>query len=101
MPEPPPVITASFPANDSMSTIVTAARRLFNCCSSRVADDGRYGDDWALVGMIEGYSRHMGHADLLRERIDGRLAWARRPAARSGQAVPRRSAVSSRMSRIT
>jgi Protein of unknown function (DUF664) len=27
----------------------------------------------ALVGMVEEYARHMGHADLLRERIDGRL----------------------------
>ena len=27
----------------------------------------------ALVGMIEEYARHMGHADLLRERVDGRL----------------------------
>jgi hypothetical protein len=26
-----------------------------------------------LVGMINEYARHMGHADLLRERIDGRL----------------------------
>ena len=26
-----------------------------------------------LVGMIEEYARHMGHADLLREQIDGRL----------------------------
>ena len=26
-----------------------------------------------LVGMIEEYSRHLGHVDLLRERIDGRL----------------------------
>jgi hypothetical protein len=26
-----------------------------------------------LVGMIEEYARHMGHADLLRERIDGRM----------------------------
>jgi hypothetical protein len=26
-----------------------------------------------LVGMIEEYARHMGHADLLRERIDGRI----------------------------
>ena len=25
-----------------------------------------------LVGTIEEYARHMGHADLLRERIDGR-----------------------------
>jgi uncharacterized protein DUF664 len=27
----------------------------------------------ALLGMIEEYARHMGHVDLLRERIDGRL----------------------------
>jgi hypothetical protein len=26
-----------------------------------------------LLHMIEEYSRHLGHADLLRERIDGRL----------------------------
>ena len=26
-----------------------------------------------LVGMIEEYGRHLGHADLLRERIDGRI----------------------------
>jgi uncharacterized damage-inducible protein DinB len=28
---------------------------------------------WVLVHMIEEYARHNGHADLLRERIDGRL----------------------------
>jgi Protein of unknown function (DUF664) len=27
----------------------------------------------ALLGLIEEYARHMGHADLLRERIDGRV----------------------------
>ena len=27
----------------------------------------------ALVGMIVEYARHMGHVDLLRERIDGRI----------------------------
>jgi Protein of unknown function (DUF664) len=27
----------------------------------------------ALVGMIEEYARDIGHADLLRERIDGRI----------------------------
>jgi hypothetical protein len=26
-----------------------------------------------LLGMIEEYARHMGHVDLLRERIDGRV----------------------------
>jgi hypothetical protein len=27
----------------------------------------------ALVGLMGEYARHMGHADLLRERIDGRI----------------------------
>jgi hypothetical protein len=27
----------------------------------------------ALVEMIQEYARHLGHADLLRERIDGRI----------------------------
>ena len=26
---------------------------------------------WVLVHMVEEYARHNGHADLLRERIDG------------------------------
>jgi adenylylsulfate kinase-like enzyme len=26
---------------------------------------------WVLVHMIEEYARHNGHADLLRERLDG------------------------------
>jgi hypothetical protein len=28
---------------------------------------------WVLIHMIEEYARHCGHADLLRERIDGRV----------------------------
>lgn len=28
---------------------------------------------WVLLHMIEEYARHLGHADLLRERIDGRI----------------------------
>jgi hypothetical protein len=27
---------------------------------------------WIMIHMIEEYARHLGHADLLRERIDGR-----------------------------
>jgi hypothetical protein len=36
---------------------------------------GHAGDDLrtVLVHMIEEYARHNGHADLLRERIDGRV----------------------------
>jgi hypothetical protein len=36
------------------------------------ADNGRvYSLRWITVHMIEEYARHNGHADLLRERIDG------------------------------
>jgi hypothetical protein len=28
---------------------------------------------FAMVGMIEEYARHLGHVDLLRERLDGRI----------------------------
>jgi hypothetical protein len=28
---------------------------------------------WVLVHMVEEYARHNGHADLLRERIDGAI----------------------------
>jgi hypothetical protein len=28
---------------------------------------------WVLIHMVEEYARHLGHADLLRERIDGAL----------------------------
>jgi hypothetical protein len=47
------------------------------CCAGRDLDDtGRIMDQdvnlrWIYVHMIEEYARHNGHADLLRERIDG------------------------------
>jgi hypothetical protein len=34
-------------------------------------DEGVVSHRWVLVHMIEEYARHNGHADLLRERIDG------------------------------
>jgi uncharacterized damage-inducible protein DinB len=36
-------------------------------------DRGAMSLRWVLVHMVEEYARHNGHADLLRERIDGRL----------------------------
>ncbi|AEG44421.1 DinB family protein [Isoptericola variabilis] len=33
--------------------------------------DGRFSVRWILVHMLEEYSRHNGHADLLREALDG------------------------------
>ncbi|GLZ79657.1 hypothetical protein Afil01_44640 [Actinorhabdospora filicis] len=36
-----------------------------------VAGDETFSLRWVLIHMIEEYARHNGHADLLRERIDG------------------------------
>jgi uncharacterized damage-inducible protein DinB len=39
----------------------------------------RYGEScslrWILVHMIEEYARHNGHADLIRELLDGKVGW--------------------------
>jgi uncharacterized damage-inducible protein DinB len=57
------------------------------CEESRAAAAGRDLDDtglkngqevslrWIYVHMIEEYARHNGHADLLRELLDGRVGW--------------------------
>lgn len=51
------------------------ARQLTAAAASLDADGERGGKQytlrWVLVHMIEEYARHNGHADLLRERIDG------------------------------
>jgi hypothetical protein len=46
------------------------------CAARSLTDTGRFmGQDvslrWIYVHLIEEYARHNGHADLLRERIDG------------------------------
>ena len=46
------------------------------CAGRALTDTGRFmGQDvnlrWIYVHMIEEYARHNGHADLLRQRIDG------------------------------
>jgi hypothetical protein len=53
---------------------VACARK--HCATRDLGDTGRFtGQDvslrWIYVHMIEEYARHNGHADLLRERIDG------------------------------
>jgi uncharacterized damage-inducible protein DinB len=41
--------------------------------TGEIPDEGPVSLRWVLVHMIEEYARHNGHADLLRERIDGRI----------------------------
>jgi uncharacterized damage-inducible protein DinB len=48
------------------------------CAARGLTDTGRFMDQdvnlrWIYVHMIEEYARHNGHADLLRERIDGTI----------------------------
>ncbi len=44
----------------------------FNAVDPARADEGRpVSLRWVYLHMIEEYARHNGHADLLRERIDG------------------------------
>jgi hypothetical protein len=48
--------------------------------SRRLDDTGpRHGEPcslrWIYVHMIEEYARHNGHADLIRELIDGSVGW--------------------------
>ncbi|WP_336209900.1 DinB family protein [Nonomuraea sp. LPB2021202275-12-8] len=55
---------------------VTRARKLARCVSlDTLAKRGREGQAlslrWIMTHMIEEYARHNGHADLLRERVDG------------------------------
>jgi len=57
------------------------------CAASRQATATRDLDDtglrhgqpcslrWIYVHMIEEYARHNGHADLIREMVDGRVGW--------------------------
>jgi hypothetical protein len=57
------------------------------CAASRMAVAGRRLDDtglrggeevslrWVYVHMIEEYARHNGHADLIREMVDGQVGW--------------------------
>jgi hypothetical protein len=61
-------------ALDTWRAEIVRAREI--CAGRSLTDTGRFmGQDvslrWIYVHMIEEYARHNGHADLLRERIDG------------------------------
>lgn len=61
-------------ALETWRTEVGLARE--RCAARPLTDTGRFMDQevslrWIYVHLIEEYARHNGHADLLRERIDG------------------------------
>ncbi|GAB3469067.1 DinB family protein [Actinophytocola sediminis] len=42
---------------------------------TRIQTGERFSLRWVLLKMIAEYARHLGHADLLRERVDGAVGW--------------------------
>ncbi len=51
---------------------ITAARESLDAYGVYQPTGESFSLRWILVHMIEEYARHNGHADLIRERIDGR-----------------------------
>lgn len=66
---PVDVVFAAWRAECERARQIVAARQLDDSGRQRSGRDVSM--RWILVHMIEEYSRHNGHADLLRERIDG------------------------------
>jgi uncharacterized damage-inducible protein DinB len=72
----PPADATLAEALDTLATEVTFARAAVAAASpDQIARSQRHGHDvnvrWIMVHMIDEYARHCGHADLLREAIDG------------------------------
>ncbi len=70
---PPPDASIS-DALDTFWTEVDASSAIFDrfeLDDVEQCDRGRYNLRWILVHLIEEYARHVGHADLIRESIDG------------------------------
>jgi uncharacterized damage-inducible protein DinB len=67
----------AFEQECAASRQVVAQAPSLDALSKRVSD--RTGEPWSLrwivTHMIEEYARHNGHADLLRERVDGRTGY--------------------------
>jgi uncharacterized damage-inducible protein DinB len=67
----------AFEQECAASRQVVAQAPSLDVLSKRVSD--RTGEPWSLrwivTHMIEEYARHNGHADLLRERVDGRTGY--------------------------
>ncbi len=59
---------AAWDAECSNARLVTSRLHLDDCGDRR---GEKVSLRWVLVHMVEEYARHNGHADLLRERIDG------------------------------
>jgi hypothetical protein len=62
-------------ASDDLASYQASVARSREAVAERGLDEALPGEDftlrWIYLHMIEEYARHNGHADLLRERIDG------------------------------
>lgn len=62
-------------ASDDLASYQASVARSREAVAERRLDDSMPGEDhtlrWIYLHMIEEYARHNGHADLLRERVDG------------------------------
>ncbi|GAB2608256.1 hypothetical protein Aab01nite_61290 [Paractinoplanes abujensis] len=62
-------------AADDLASYQTSVARSRAAVAGRSPDEASPGEDytlrWIYLHMIEEYARHNGHADFLRERIDG------------------------------
>lgn len=64
-------LLAQFEVSVSRSDLAIASASLDDVAVSKGDGDSDIGYRWILVHMIEEYARHCGHADLIRESIDG------------------------------
>lgn len=62
---------ADWRAECDLARKAAAAALSLDVLAARPTRSGRVSLRWIMVHMIEEYARHNGHADLLRERIDG------------------------------
>ena len=68
-------LTACKPIDDDLASYQMSVERSHRAVHERHLHEVIPGEDstlrWIYLHMIEEYARHNGHADLLRERIDG------------------------------
>jgi hypothetical protein len=62
-------------AQVARSKEIVAAAASLDDTGTRIADGTAFSLRWVLLRLIAEYARHVGHADLLRERIDGSVGW--------------------------
>jgi len=69
----PPMVAEAWREEIAFADQFVAAAPDLDLAAERLTSDGRERMSlrWVLNHMIEEYARHNGHADLLRERIDG------------------------------